>query len=164
MRIILFISVFSISLISCEKEDNVVANFSGKALVGTWSRVDEIPSGLSEADFRYFDMKTTQIFRIDGSHSYKVDFYGFKDENPNEIIGQTENTGSFEVKSDSVFIRAFENTSWESGFSSEPTTTILTGETYGSRFEINGKTLTLFYISYPADAPVAKQMSYQRVD
>ena len=60
MRIILFISVFSISLISCEKEDNVVANFSGKALVGTWSRVDEIPSGLSEADFRYFDMKNSK--------------------------------------------------------------------------------------------------------
>ncbi len=164
MRNLLFICMVVVALVSCEKEDSVVANFGSEALVGTWSRVDEIPSGPSQSDFRYFDMKTSQIFRIDGSHTYKVDFYGFKNENPNEIIGQTKNTGTFDVRSDSIFIKALENTSWERGFRPEPETITLNGEPYGSRFEIKGKTLTLFYISYPADTPVATEMSYRRVD
>lgn len=154
--------IFSFS--SCEKENDVSVNFSIESLVGTWSRIDVIPSGRSAADFRYFDMETIHTFGIDGSHSNKVNFYGFKDENPEEIIGQTENKGTFRIKSDSVFIRATELTLWEKGFNPEPETVELNGAAYGSRFEIKDNLLTLYYISYPADAPVATQMSYQRVD
>lgn len=150
-------------LYSCDKVAEV--NFQQEDLIGKWQRTDVVPSGLSEADFRYFDMELNYSFNEDGTCSYKVNFYGFKDEDPDEIIGQSENIGTFEVKGDSVFIKDLQNTSWEKGFNPEPDTIHFEGAaSYGSRFEINDNVLTLYYISYPADAPMQTQMSYERVD
>jgi len=150
-------------LFSCDKVAEV--NYQEEDLIGVWQRTDVIPSGLSEADFRYFDMELNYTFNSDGTYSYKVNFYGFKDENPDEIIGQSENLGTFEIKGDSLFIKDLQNTSWEKGFNPEPDTTYFeNAASYGSRFEVKEDVLTLYYISYPADAPVKTQMSYERVD
>jgi len=150
-------------LYSC---DNLgVGNYQEEDLIGLWQRVDEIPSGRSEADFRYSDMESTYVFNDDNTYSYKVNTYGFKDENPDEIIGQSENLGTFSVKGDSIFLKDLQNTSWEKNFNPEPDTIYFEDlESYGSRFEIKDNVLTLYYISYPADTPIQTQMSYKRVD
>ncbi|MDC6406767.1 MULTISPECIES: hypothetical protein [Maribacter] len=150
--------------ISCEKEDGINAELRGSAIIGTWNRFDEIPSGGIREEYRYFDVETLHTFELDGTYTYKVNYYGFKDENPNELMGQSENKGTFEVNNDSVFIRVFENTSWEKGFKPKPETILLNGEAYGNRFTIKNETLTLYYISYPADAPVQTQMSFKRLE
>lgn len=103
-------------------------------------------------------------FEADTNYSYTVDFYGFEDENPDEIIGSSVRKGTFEIDGDSIFFRDTETVSWEKGFKPEPETRILNGEKYGSRFSIVGSTLTLHYISYPADAPVQTQMEFERFD
>ena len=148
---------------SCEKERMDSLDGLEAAIIGSWSRTDVTPSGRSEADFRYFDMVITYSFDAKDNYSYTVDFYGFKDENPEELIGSSMNKGSYEVRGDSVFIKAKVHTSWEKGFKPNPKSILLNGETYGNRFEIIDQTLTLFYISYPADAPVPTQMSYTKV-
>ncbi|TLF43037.1 hypothetical protein [Maribacter aurantiacus] len=150
--------------ISCEKEDGINAELRGSAIIGTWNRFDEIPSGSIREEYRYFDVETLHTFELDGTYTYKVNYYGFKDENPNELMGQSENKGTFEVNNDSVFIRVFENTSWEKGFKPKAETILLNGEAYGNRFTIKNETLTLYYISYPADAPVQSQMSFKRLE
>ncbi|KAA2216509.1 hypothetical protein [Maribacter flavus] len=150
--------------ISCEKEDGINAELRGSSIIGTWNRFDEIPSGGIREEYRYFDEETLHTFELDGTYTYKVNYYGFKDENPNELMGQSENKGTFEVNNDSVFIRVFENTSWEKGFKPKPETILLNGEAYGNRFTIKNETLTLYYISYPADAPVQTQMSFKRLE
>lgn len=150
--------------VSCEKFDSIEVPNSNNPLVGKWLYIESIPSGLSEADFRYFDIEWVFEFNSDTTYSHLVNFHGFEDENPDEIIGQSETLGTYEIKADSLFLKATEITSWEKGFNPEPTTITLNGETYGSRFEIVGDTLTLFYISYPADAPQQTQMSYTRAD
>ena len=58
VRNLLVLCMVMVAFVSCEKENSEVANLSSEALLYTWSRVDEIPSGLSQTDFRYFDMKT----------------------------------------------------------------------------------------------------------
>lgn len=152
-------------LLSCEQYTGGSADDFESDIIGTWGHTDNFPSGLSEADFRFFDMVFTYTFNSDATYSHNIDFYGFKDENPDEIIGQSETVGTFEVREDSIFISARKNTSWEKGFNPEATTTVYPeNEGYGSRFEITDKTLTLYYISYPADAPLLTQMSYQRID
>lgn len=150
--------------ISCEKEDGINAELRGSAIIGTWNRIDEIPSGGIREEYRYFDVETLHTFELDGTYTYKVNYYGFRDENPNELMGQSENIGTFEVNNDSVFIRVFENTSWEKGFKPKAETILLNGEAYGNRFTIKNETLTLYYISYPADAPVQTQMSFKRLE
>lgn len=146
--------------LSCEKTDSV----SGDVLIGTWQLTESIASGRTAADFRYFTMESTFRFERDAKYSYTVDFYGFEDENPNEIIGSSERIGTFEVQGDRIFFKDIETTSWEKGFNPTPQTTTLNGQAYGNRFEIAENVLTLFYISYPADAPVPTQMSYKRVE
>jgi len=160
MLILLLIGLF----ISCEKLDSVEVPNSNNQLIGKWLHTESIPSGLSDADFRYFDVE--QIFKVnsDATYSQLVNFYGFEDEDPDEIIGQSETLGTYEIRADSVFLKGTKNTSWEKGFNPEPTTTTLNGEAYGSRFEIIDDTLTLYYISYPADAPQQTQMSYTKAE
>ena len=109
-------------------------------------------------------MESTFKFRADTNYSYTVDFYGFEDENPDEIIGSSVRKGTFEIVGDSIFFMDTETISWEKGFRPEPETRILDGEKYGNRFTILGRILSLSYISYPADAPVQTQMEYERTD
>tara|TARA_R110001583_G_scaffold111363_1_gene260407 strand:- start:6124 stop:6624 length:501 start_codon:yes stop_codon:yes gene_type:complete len=163
MRIKL-ISIFFISFLfySCETDDSVPVDEYGAALLGSWSRTDVIPSGGSEADYRYFDMVATYRFLSDYSYSYTIDFYGFEDDDPEEIIGSSENTGTYRVEGDSVFIKAMVNTSWDKVFQPNPETIDLNVEAYASRFKIVDDKLTLYYISYPADAPIAAEISYIR--
>ena len=148
----------------CDDSDSLTKPYSDEDLIGSWVRIDRIPSGRSESDFRYFNIESTFKFRTDTYYSYTVDFYGFEDENPEEIIGSSVRKGTFEIVGDSLFFRDTETTSWEIGFRPEPETRILSGEKYGSRFDILARTLTLSYISYPADAPVQTQMEYVRSD
>ncbi|WP_430966714.1 hypothetical protein [Spongiimicrobium sp. 2-473A-2-J] len=150
--------------LSCKKSDSVFGPGLDNALIGTWQRAESIPSGRSAADFRYFVMESTFRFGKDATYSYTLDFYGFEDENPNEIIGSSERIGTFEVKGDRIFFRDIETTSWENGFNPTPQTKALNGQVYENRFEIAENVLTLHYISYPADAPVQTQMSYKRVE
>ncbi len=147
---------------SCEDSDSVSEPYSGEDLIGSWVRIDRIPSGRSESDFRYFNMESTYKFGGDSNYSYTVDFYGFEDDNPDEIIGSSLRKGTFEIVGDSIFFRDEQTTSWEKGFMPEPETRILNGEKYGNKFAILDRTLTLSYISYPADAPVQTQMTYER--
>lgn len=148
---------------SCDRVADV--NYEEADLVGTWQRTEETSSGLSEADFRYFDIESTYTFNGDATCSYSVNFYGFKDENPNEVIGRSENVGTFEIKGDSVFIKNIQSTSWEKGFNPEPDTLYFEDAArYAMRFEIQKNVLTFHYISYPADAPVQTQMSYETVN
>ncbi|MBD1260778.1 hypothetical protein HZY62_09290 [Maribacter polysiphoniae] len=148
---------------SCEKENAVSVNGLGSAIIGAWSRTDVVPSGVTYTDLRYFDIKTTYTFDSDKAYSYRVDFYGFEDENPEAIIGSSENVGTYEVRGDSLFIKAVAHTSWEKGFKPDPETTRLGGKAYGYKFGIVDDELTLYYISYPADAPVPTQMTFERV-
>lgn len=74
-----------------------------------------------------------------------------------------KNMGTYEVIGDSVFMKAMVNTSWDKGFLPNPETIQLSGEAYGNKFKIKDETLTLYYISYPADAPVSTQASYEKV-
>ncbi len=154
---------------SCDKgesndQDGDFFSLNAKsALLGSWQHIEKIPSGHSEADFRYFDVEWIYEFNSNATYSHLVNFYGFDDENPDEIIGQSETLGTYEIKRDSVFLKGKAMTSWEKGFNPEPTTTKLSGEAYGSRFEITDDTLSLFYLSYPADAPVQTQMDYKRL-
>ena len=149
---------------SCEDPDSVSKPYSGEDLIGSWVRMDRIPSGRSESDFRYFNMESTYKFEGDFNYSYAVDFYGFEDDDPDEIIGSSLRIGTFEIVGDSIFFRDKQITSWEEGFRPEPETRILSGEKYGNRFAILGRTLTLSYISHPADAPVQTHMEYERSD
>ncbi|MEM8765438.1 MAG: hypothetical protein AAGD88_16575 [Bacteroidota bacterium] len=149
---------------SCDNSEPVPEPYSGEDLVGGWARIDRIPSGSSESDFRYFNMEITYEFEKDTNYSYTVDFYGFEDENPDEIMGSSVRKGTFEIVGDSIYFRDKETVSWEKGYRPEPETRILNGEKYGSRFSIVGSTLTLHYISYPADAPVQTQMEFERFD
>lgn len=167
MRTRIFISLFGLVFcsVSCEEYIGIGADDIDGSILGTWHRTDEIPSGSSAADFRYFDIISTYTFNLDATYSNKSDYYGFKDENPTEIIGQSETIGTFNIKGDSIFIISRQNTSWEKGFKPVPETIEYNENIgYGSRFEVVDKTLTLYFISYPADAPVATQMSYKRVD
>lgn len=154
---------------SCEKTesneqgDDFFPLNAKSALLGSWKHIEKIPSGHSEADFRYFDVEWIYKFNSDASYSHLINFYGFDDEDPDEIIGQSETSGTYEIRRDSVFIKAMAITSWEKGFNPEPTTAKLSGEVYGSRFKIIDDTLSLFYLSYPADAPVQTQMDYKKV-
>lgn len=78
---------------SCEKEKVVSLDGLDGAIIGSWSKTDVIPSGRSEVDLRYFDMVTTYRFDLTKEYSYAVDFYGFKDENPEEIMGYSKKYG-----------------------------------------------------------------------
>ncbi len=149
-------------ILSCNSDNDGTIDLI--KLSGTWNRVDEIPSGRTAEDFRYFDMETIYDFSPDQTFSFKVNFYGFKDTNPNEIVGQSINRGTFEVEGDSLFVKALTNLSWNSEYSPEPKTTLLDGRFDGFRYEIKDNILTLYYVSYPADAPVATQIRYHRVD
>lgn len=148
---------------SNELDDDFFPLNAKSALLGSWRHIEKIPRDHSEADFRYFDIEWTYKFNSDASYSHLINFYGFDDEDPDEIIRQSETFGTYEVKRDSVFIQAKVITSWEKGFNPEPTTMTLSGEAYGSRFKITDDSLSLFYLSYPADVPVQTQMDYKRV-
>ncbi|MBD0778874.1 hypothetical protein HPE56_13820 [Maribacter sp. ANRC-HE7] len=165
MRIKRFSIAFTLFFLlgSCEKENAVAVDLLESAIIGAWSRTDVVPSGVTNTDLRYFDVKTTYTFDSDKTYSYRVDFYGFEDENPEAIIGSSENVGSYKVRGDSLFIKAVANTSWEEGFKPDPETTRLGGEAYGNKFRIADDELTLYYISYPADAPVPTQMTFEKV-
>ena len=159
-----FIMVTSLLILSsCHKENAVALDEYESEIVGSWSRTDVIPSGVSNTDLRYFDMITTYTFDADKQYSYKVEFYGFEDENPEEVMGSSENIGTYEVRGDSLFIKAEVNTSWEEGFQPNPHTIQLNGRVYGNKFSIVADRLLLYYISYPADAPVPTQMGYDKV-
>jgi hypothetical protein len=165
IRFLLWFLGFTLGLAGCDTYTGAPVDDLESEVIGTWSRTDVIPSGRTEADFRYFDTVFAYTFNSDDTYSNTIDFYGFKDENPDEIIGQSETIGTFQVKGDSIFISAKQNTSWEKRFKPEPVMTQYEeNEVYGSRFEIVENTLTLYYISYPADAPVPTQMSYERVN
>ncbi len=160
---------FALVLGSCEKaesnelDDNFILLNAKSALLGSWQHIEKIPSGLSEADFRYFDVEWIYEFNSDATYSHLVNFYGSDDENPNEIVGQSETLGTYEIQRDSVFIKGTVISSWDKDFNPEPTTTKLSGEAFGSRFKITDDTLSLFYLSYPADAPLQTQMDYKRL-
>lgn len=151
-------------LYSCEDSESVSESHQNGELIGNWNRIDRIPSGRSESDFRYFNMESTYRFGTDDQFSYTVDFYGFEDENLDEIIGSSVRKVTFEIEGDSIFFRDLEVITWEEGFNPEPQTITLSGEKYGNKFTILNRTLTLSYISYPADAPVHTEMEYQRKD
>lgn len=158
----IFIILAMVVILSCNSDNDDSIDLT--KLSGTWKRLDVISSGHTEEDLRYFDMETIYDFSQDETFSFKVNFYGFKDTNPDEIVGQSINRGTFEVEGDSLFVKASTNLSWDSEYSPEPETTLLDGSFDGFRYEIKDNILTLYYISYPADAPVATQISYNRVD
>lgn len=160
LGIVMLIGLF----FSCEKIDPVSGSDLSDVLIGNWQRSESIPSGRSEADFRYFTIESTFKFRTGSKYTNTINFYGFEDENPSEIIGSSERIGIFEIKGDSIFFKDIEMTSWEKGFNPIPQTTTLNGQAYGNRFEIEENVLTLYYISYPADAPIQTQMSYKRAE
>ena len=150
-------------LYSCEKIIEI--NNHEEDLTGEWRHTDIIPSGPHETGYKYFDVVSTISFETDAKYALEIDYYGFKDENPNEIIGSSKTLGNYQIRADSVFIKSLQNTSWEKEFNPEPYTVLYEdAKSSGSRFEINDNILTLYYISYPADAPVQTQMSYERVD
>ena len=165
MLFFIFMGLF-LSLCSCDKPIAGAIDVLDDGIIGKWLRTDVIPSGgLRGEDLRYFDIISAYTFNSDYTYSNKSDFYGFKDEYPDEIIGQSETIGTYQIKGDSIFIYAKQNTAWEKGFKPEPETIEYEDSiAYGSRFEIVGRTLTLYYISYPADAPVPTQMSYERAN
>lgn len=154
---------------SCEKGegseqgDDISLSNAKSALQGSWQQIEKIRSGLLEADFRYFDTEHIHKFDFDATYTSLVNIYGFDDDNPDEIIGQSETLGTYEFRGDSVFIKGKSQTSWDKNFNPKPTTILLTGEAYGSRFKITDDTLTMFYISFPSDGPVQTQMSYKRM-
>ncbi len=119
-------TIVSIGLIclfsSCSDSDSVSEPYSSEDLIGNWVRIDRIPSGRSESDFSYFNMESTYKFEADTNYSYTVDFYGFENDNPDEIIGSSLRKGTFEVVGDSIFFRDTETTSWEKGFRPGPET------------------------------------------
>jgi hypothetical protein len=163
MKTVRILIILAMGLVlSCNSDNDETIDLA--TISGTWSRVDVIPSGRSAEDFRYFDMETIYDFSQDETFSFKVNFYGFKDANPNEIVGQSINRGTFKVDGDSLFVKALTNISWDSEYSPEPETILLDGRSDGFRYEIKDNILTLYYVSYPADAPVDTQISYSRVD
>ncbi|MGB5435792.1 MAG: hypothetical protein WBM98_07875 [Maribacter sp.] len=164
MRLSFSILTSFLILSSCDKENAVAVDGYESDIVGSWSRIDVVPSGVSNTDLRYFDMITTYTFDPDKQYSYKVEIYGFEDENPEEVMGSSENIGTYEVSGDSLFIKAEVNTSWEKGFHPDPQTIMLNGIVYGTKFKIVADRLMLYYISYPADAPVPTQMGYDKVN
>ncbi|KKM62875.1 hypothetical protein LCGC14_1517290, partial [marine sediment metagenome] len=145
----------SLSFLACERidgneEEKDTFKLSAEStVIGTWKTSEKIPSGRSEADFRYFDVDWIYEFNSDATYSYVINSYGFDDENPDEVIGQSETSGTYEVKGDSIFIKGKTNTSWEKGFNPEPTFTLLKEVANASKFQISDDTLSLYYLSYP---------------
>lgn len=153
-----------LSLNSCEKGTDVSTVIRDSGLIGIWQHIEEIPSGGIKEDYRYFDMEALYTFEVDGTYTYKVNLYGFKDENPDELVGHFEDKGTFKVNNDSVFMTVFENTSWEREFRPEPETIEIKGEAYRNRFTVENEILTMYYVSFPADAPIQTHMSFERVE
>ncbi|SEC74547.1 hypothetical protein SAMN05192540_3974 [Maribacter dokdonensis] len=161
-RIFLGITVLMILFFSCEKKDSELGIDLTDKFIGNWQLIQSIPSGRSELDTRYFISERNLRFETNGKYSHTGYNYGFDDENPNEIVGSTEIIGNFDIKGDSIFFRNKEITSWDKVFRPITQTTFVEGQEYGNRFEIEDDVLTLYYISYPADAPIPTQISYKR--
>ena len=80
-------------------------------------------------------------------------------------ISQSETIGVFEIKGDSLFLVGKQHKFCEEGFQPEPLIIELKETmSFDSRLEIENKKMILYYISYPADAPVNAEIDYNRVD
>ena len=74
--------------------------------------------------------------------------------------------GTFLVRDDSIFMRTAVVRSWDRDFNGGAVTTTLVGAPSidgGARFEVRGQSLTLHFLSYPADAAVETTEVFARL-
>jgi hypothetical protein len=157
MRSVMSVSCVALLLAAaCSK--NTAPNRS--SIVGSWvsAREDLQPRG---------SMQTYLAFSQDGTFKYEVYSYGAY--GGNDLAAYIRISGTYYVNGDRVGMTANRTATWDSfyGASSPERVEQVTRSVFDqAKFRITWPTLTLDYITYPADALVATTQSFMslRID
>lgn len=122
-------------------------------VVGSWAAQENLqPRG---------SMQEFLAFAGDGTFSYSVVSYGLY--GGNDVSAYIRMSGTYEVDGDQLTTIVKRTATWDSFYGpSSPETVDEVQRTIfdHARFRIVGRTLTLDYITYPADAPVPTSKSF----
>ncbi len=125
-------------------------------LVGSWHATESVqPAGSMERIFR---------FEPDWRFEERILFYGVYGDPASHLSASTVITGHYTRDHDRILLQGERETDWDGTYYPDPVTRDLGGTTLlDARFQIVLDQLTLFYDSYPADAPVPTTMRLTRM-
>jgi hypothetical protein len=122
-------------------------------VVGRWVRQENLqPMGR---------MTRLLVFRNDGTFSLATDMYGIY--GGTGLAAYTHTSGTYEIDGDRVICTATKEVTWDSfyGRTSPETVRQINSVVFPeARFKVAALTLTLDYLSYPADAPEPTTLSF----
>ena len=108
----------------------------------------------------------TLTFDASGSYRSEIISYGLYNHSPDEISAYTYITGTWHARQDSLSVRTERMVWWDIFYGAGSPEHVMSyvGTAYDkARYTIDGDRLTLDYLSYPADAPVATTATFVRV-
>jgi hypothetical protein len=153
-------SVVCLALVALACDNQPVAPKVVSPLVGDWVAPTE-----------NLHPKGTMTRRLgiseSGEFTFRTDMFGiYPGQNPSYLSAYTRMTGTFTIDGDKLVLTATRVATWDSFYgagSQERVETVNTVLLDQAHFGIVGQTLTLNYVSYPADAPVPTTMSFTRL-
>ncbi|MEP6731829.1 MAG: hypothetical protein ABJE10_14375 [bacterium] len=159
MRVRALILVLACSLAACSDATGP----ADAGLIGNWTS----PAYSTGANSSY---KSLLSLRPDQSYTLEArNYVSASAQAKDEASSYTRFEGTYVVRNDSLFTHPVRIVSWDSfnGPSSPVVVTVdpVIAKAYadGMRFDVSQETLTLYFLSYPADAPVETSASYLRV-
>jgi hypothetical protein len=132
---------------------------SEASLVGNWAKSENLsPSG-------YY---TTQLtFADDGAFTDAMRSFGvYAGQSKNDPSGYTIMSGTYRTEGDQLEMNVSRTVTWDRFYgadSPEVVQNVSTTVFNSSHFRVGGLTLTLDYLTFPADAPVATTTTFIRV-
>lgn len=154
----IFLAV-SIFLVACSSNDLEGVSMDAKnAIYGTW--VDSVaiqPKGLSITQLEF----NPEGFFVLATRTYGV----YTNQISTDLSGYSENYGNYVLSTRNLYFISKQTITWDSfTLAVNPTTTVKDQVLYEScTYTIKNDSLTLTYITYPADAPVSTQQKLKKI-
>ena len=104
------------------------------------------------------------VIQPNGSFLSGARMFGiYSGQGDNELSGYFEQYGNYVLSKQNIYFVAKQTVSWDSFTNQPPLTSVKDVVIFEScTYKVNGKTLELTYITYPADAPVITKRIYTK--
>ncbi len=123
---------------------------------GSWHAREALqPAGTMERILR---------FDPDGRYEHRTLDYGIYGQPASKLSAYVSETGHYTRTANQLVLQAEADTTWDSEFYPRPIIRDISAHPpFEARYELSGDELVLYYLSYPADAPVPTTMRLRRL-
>ena len=154
--LILLVTAFFVVACSSYEDTEALPSGSENEIYGVWiDTVTAQPQG-------YYIHEL--VIQPNGSFLSGARMFGiYSGQGDNELSGYFEQYGNYVLSKQNIYFVAKQTVSWDSFTSQPPLTSVKDVVIFEScTYKVNGKTLELTYITYPADAPVITKRIYTK--